>query len=511
MPDFETSYNGGGAFRTYRDIDNLLNAFTRARILVVGDFMLDRYIWGTTDRISPEAPVQVVLVERESATLGGAGNVAHNLAALNARVAVCGVIGEDEAGGRILSHLSELGIDTSGLLRDPSRMSIQKTRILAANQQMLRIDREATDAISEELAEKVYQAAAAAMGRCDGVILSDYNKGALPPPLVQRLITLARELDKPLIADPKGNDYRKYRNATIITPNLKETAAASNMVISNDEDLRRAVDVIRAQTGDSTLLVTQGKDGMTLFPLRKPPTRIPARSREVFDVSGAGDTVIATLGLALCSGLSPQAAAWTANVAAGVVVGKVGTSPIMAEELRQALWSETYPGFKKFRDPEDLFLVADSLRRGGKKIVLANGCFDLLHAGHIRFLEMARTCGDILIVALDSDESVTKIKGRGRPILSETERVKIISALDSVDYVTVFPVDGLIRLLQKLQPHVLVKGSNYTKEEVAGWDVVEANGGETRLIPIQGEMSVTSLIDRIRNHSETDGRKQKDR
>ena len=489
-------------FRRHGDIDRLLSDFAGQRILVVGDVMLDRYIWGEADRISPEAPVQVVRVERETSTLGGAGNVAHNLAALGARTFVAGIIGDDWTGDRIAHLFERLGVGIEGLLRDPNRASTQKTRVCAAGQQVLRIDREETVPIDEPLVDALYGYVRDNLSQFDGILVSDYSKGTLPPSLLERLIDLARKGGKPVVVDPKGDNYARYRNGSMITPNLKETAAATGLPVDTAEHLEQAARVLQQRVGNCMILITRGKDGMTLFRTGAQPYHIPARSREVFDVSGAGDTVLAVAGLGLSSGLTPEIAAWVANLAAGVVVGKVGTSPISTQELREALWQETFPGLRKFRDMDALLRAAAALREQGKTIVFTNGCFDLLHAGHIRLLEASKACGDVLIVAIDSDSSVRKIKGEGRPILKEDDRIRIISALDSVDLVTIFPPDGLLPLLDGLRPHILTKGSNYAEDEVLGREIVERHGGEVRLIPIRDELSVSGLIRRILDNSD---------
>jgi len=481
----------------HEEVDQLLAAFARQRILVVGDFMLDRYIWGEAERISPEAPVQVVRVTRETATLGGAGNVAHNVSALNARTQVAGVIGADTAGNRIATLCTEKGIIIEGLARDNGRATTEKIRVCASAQQVVRIDREQTDPLTPEYEKRLCEYVATILDRIDGILISDYNKGTLTETVMEELLSLCFSRGKAVVVDPKGVDYRKYRNALMITPNVKETAAASGVPIKTQEDLERAVDVLRGQVGDCLILVTQGSAGMTLFSPHQKPCYISARAREVFDVSGAGDTVLALMGLGLFSGLTPDKAAWVANIAAGVVVSKVGTAPITAGELKETLWTEISPTLKKFKDLDSLVNLVSEFHKQGKKIVFTNGCFDLLHTGHIRLLEASKVYGDILIVALDDDQSVRELKGEHRPILTAEERVKILSALDAVDFVTIFPSALLPWLLERVRPHVLTKGANYSEAQVKGREVVEHYGGAVRLVPIGDELSTSGLIQRI--------------
>jgi D-beta-D-heptose 7-phosphate kinase / D-beta-D-heptose 1-phosphate adenosyltransferase len=493
----EQKLSSGSLSLEYEEINRLLAAFEQQRVLVVGDFMLDRYIWGEAERISPEAPVQVVRVTNETAIPGGAGNVAHNICALLAHTSVAGVIGTDPAGDYLVEFCRKKGIKTEGLLRDKNRPTTEKTRICASAQQVVRFDREHTEPLSLEFEEKLCAYIEANLNQIDGIFISDYNKGTLTPGVLDKILSLCRVRGKSAIVDPKGIDYRKYRNALLITPNAKETASATGIPVKNEQDLERAVDMLRRQVGDCQILVTQGSSGMTLFQAHEKPYHIPARTREVFDVSGAGDTVMAVMGLGLLAGQSAERAAWLANIAAGVVVSKVGTTPITASDLKEALWCELSPTLKKFKDLDMMVRLVSGLHTQGRKIVFTNGCFDLLHAGHIRLLEASKAYGDVLIVALDDDQSVREIKGAHRPILTALERVKIISALDAVDLVTVFPSEKLMTLLESIRPHILTKGANYLEAEVKGREVVERYGGMVRLIPVSDDLSTSGLIDRI--------------
>jgi D-beta-D-heptose 7-phosphate kinase/D-beta-D-heptose 1-phosphate adenosyltransferase len=391
----------------------------------------------------------------------------------------------------------EKGIITEGLFRHNGRVTTEKIRVCASAQQVVRIDREQTDPLTSEYEKKLCEYVETILDQVDGILISDYNKGTLTLAVMERLLSLCLSRGKAVVVDPKGVDYKKYRNALLITPNLKETAATSGVPIKNQEDLEKAVDALKSQVGDCLILVTQGSAGMTLFRPHQEPCHIPARAREVFDVSGAGDTVLTLMGLGLFSGLAPDKAAWVANIAAGAVVSKVGTTPITASELKEALWTEISPTLKKFKDLDSLVDLVSDLHMQGKKIVFTNGCFDLLHTGHIRLLEASKAYGDVLIVALDDDKSVRELKGENRPILTAEERVKIVSALDAVDFVTVFPSAVLPWLLERVRPHVLTKGANYSEAQVKGREVVEGCGGAVRLIPIGDELSTSGLIQRI--------------
>ncbi|WP_373501551.1 D-glycero-beta-D-manno-heptose-7-phosphate kinase [Desulfococcus sp.] len=474
-----------------------LSAFSGCRILVVGDLMLDEYVWGSVDRISPEAPVQIVAVEREEYTLGGAGNVVHNLSSLGARVSVAGVIGTLADGDRLMAMFTALGVDASGVVRDPARPTTRKTRIIAANQHVLRIDREARSSIPEETCRRLDGFIRRKLPASDVMLLSDYGKGVVTPSLVRTAAQVADSCGRIVIADPKGLDFSKYAGLSMLTPNQKEAALAAGMEITDDASLSRAAHRILKTSGVRHLLVTRGKDGMVLFQEGNAPYVIPAQARQVYDVSGAGDTVISVLGLGVAAGLSFREAAEMANTAAGIVVGKVGTATITPAELSAALKHDDI--FQKDKSlPEIPSIVAD-LRRKNKRIVLTNGCFDLLHAGHIQLLSASKRMGDILIVAIDDDASVRRLKGDGRPVIGARERVQILSALDSVDYVVVFSTEALPDLIDAIRPDVLTKGSNYAADEVLGHEQVVRMGGEVALVKITEQASSSEIIQNIRS------------
>jgi D-beta-D-heptose 7-phosphate kinase/D-beta-D-heptose 1-phosphate adenosyltransferase len=475
-----------------------LGAFSNLRVLVAGDFMLDEYLWGRVDRINPEAPVPVVEVQRETRTLGGAGNVVNNLAALGARVEVLGLVGEDHPGELLRQELNRLGVPYQGLFPDPKRRTSRKTRVMAGSQQVVRIDRESRSPVSPEAAAAARQYLESRLPSLDALVLSDYGKGALTPSFLQDLIRRARGRGLPVVVDPKGADYARYAGATVITPNRKEAQLAAGRDLETWEDLAAAGRDLVNRLSLDFLLITLGPDGMALFDPSGPPTRIPARAREVFDVSGAGDTVAAVMALALAAWRDPLLAAALANIAAGVVVGKVGTAPIFREELERELGRPGTRLEEKIVDLTELSLRVSHLQAQGKKVVFTNGCFDLLHGGHIKFLEDSRGLGDALVVAVDTDESVRRLKGPGRPIIGASQRLRILAALEAVDAVILFESEQLPEILTRLKPDILTKGSNYPEAEVAGREIVQAYGGEVRLAPVTEAISVSELINRIR-------------
>lgn len=476
-----------------------VSLFSSCRVLVVGDMMIDEYLWGEVSRISPEAPVQVVEVKKTTSTLGGAGNVVNNLTALGAKVSVAGVMGGGKAGDLLNGKLTSLGVNTDGLLVDQGRATTRKTRVIGANQQMLRIDRESKQEISEEQVQAIVCFAQTQIPQCDLVIASDYGKGVLTRPLLRELAKICKTAGKALIVDPKGMDYSKYKGATCITPNKREASQASGVEITDQASLERAAAKLLETAGAEKILITLGKEGMALFSPGEEPFRVHAQARQVFDVSGAGDTVISVLGLSLAAGASYKTAAALANAAAGIVVAKVGTATVDQAELKAQLQDQPIAYQAKLKPLQELQGVLENLRRQGKKIVLTNGCFDLLHEGHINLLEQSRKLGDVLVVAVDDDESVRMVKGQGRPIIRERERVKIISAMTGVDFVTVFSTNQLNELIRAVRPDILTKGGNYKPDQVLGHEIVEELGGRVALIPDASDVSSTRIIQDIRN------------
>ena len=480
-----------------RNLD--LSGFSNLRVLVAGDFMLDEYLWGRVDRISPEAPVAVVEVERETRTLGGAGNVVNNLVALGARVEVLGLVGDDNPGRLLHQEMTRLGVGVEGLFTDPGRRTSRKTRVIGAAQQVVRIDRETRTPAPPAFEAAARDFLAARLPEFHALVLSDYAKGVLTPGLVQELIARGRARGCPVVVDPKGADYSGYAGATVITPNRKEAELTAGASLARWDDLVHTGHRLRERLGLDYLLITLGAEGLVLFARDRREMHLPTRAREVFDVSGAGDTVAALMALGLAQWGDPVLAATLANLAAGVVVGKVGTQPIFRAELARELGQEGTRLEEKIRPLAELRLVLSQLQAQGKKVVFTNGCFDLLHGGHIKFLEESRRLGDALVVAVDSDASVRQVKGEGRPVIGEDQRVRILAALTAVDYVTVFTSGQLPEILAGLRPDVLTKGSNYPEAQVAGREIVASYGGQVALIPVTETVSVTDLIQRIRN------------
>jgi len=476
-----------------------ISKFDQCRLLVVGDLMLDEYLWGEVDRISPEAPVQIVAIQREDFALGGAGNVVNNVVALGGKVSAVGVIGTGRNGKLLLKIFKKLGVDTTGIVQESGRTTTKKTRIIAANQHVLRIDRETQQDISLTSLEKITRFIEDKMPDIDVILISDYGKGLITESMLSRVIASAKKHKKMIIVDPKGLDFSKYSGVSLLTPNKKEAALASGVEIIDESSLEKAAHKILQNIDIDKLLITCGKDGMVLFERNKKPFKVEAVARQVFDVSGAGDTVLAVLGLTVASGFSINSGVAVANTAAGIVVGKVGTATVSKQELVSALKSHEHGLPAKYKDFSELPALMEDLKKKGKRLVLTNGCFDLLHAGHIMLFSESKKLGDTLVVAIDDDESVKKLKGSGRPVLNANERCRILSALDAVDYVVIFSSHELKKLIEIIRPDVLTKGSNYTSNEVFGRELVEKYGGRVELIPVTENISSTRIINNIKS------------
>ncbi len=465
--------------------------FDQAPVLVVGDVMLDRYWHGATSRISPEAQVPVVRVEQHEDRPGGAANVALNLAALGAPAFLVGVTGVDEAADSLSDSLQAVGV-TTRFQRIAGQPTIVKLRVMSRHQQLLRVDFEEafrTDAVA--LSADVE----ALLDQVRVLVLSDYGKGALKNH--QQLIQAARKRGIPVLADPKGKDFAIYRGASLITPNLSEFEAIVGRC-TDEADLVAKGQQLMTELELGALLVTRGEHGMTLLRPGHSALHLPARAREVFDVTGAGDTVISTLAGAIAAGEDlPQAVA-LANLAAGIVVGKLGTAAISAPELRRAVQREQ-GSERGVLSLDQLLLAIEDARAHGEKIVFTNGCFDILHAGHVTYLEQARAQGDRLIVGVNDDGSVTRLKGPGRPINSVDRRMAVLAGLGAVDWVVSFAEDTPERLLTEVRPDVLVKGGDYGVEQVVGADIVKAYGGEVRVLGLVENSSTTAIVEKIRH------------
>ena len=464
------------------------------KILVIGDLMIDHYVWGSCERISPEAPVQVVDVKNESNRLGGACNVAHNLIALNAQVFVCGVVGNDDTGLWLGDKLESIGVDISYLFVDTSRPTTKKTRVIIANQQVLRIDRESKAPIDSSIQIDIMQRLHAVLDEVDCIIISDYGKGLLNDELTQFVITYAKKKSKFVLCDPKGKDYSKYRGATLLTPNKKEAELATDIIISNEESLIRAGMTLKNKCQLDISLITLSEDGIGIF-ANDAMERIPTRAKEVYDVTGAGDTVIAALGFALSSGCDILQACEFANAAAAVVVGKVGSAVATHNEILQ--YAHTQPSNlqqhieSKIISKENLLKILKTLKQN--KIVFTNGCFDILHIGHLNYLNHARDLGGLLIVGLNDDDSIKRLKGKERPINPLNNRALMLAGLECVDYVVSFSEDTPLELIKAIQPDVLVKGGDYHNKEVVGSEYAK----EVILIDFVEGYSTSNIIDSI--------------
>jgi D-beta-D-heptose 7-phosphate kinase/D-beta-D-heptose 1-phosphate adenosyltransferase len=480
-----------------KDIESLFARVQGLRVLVVGDLMLDEYLWGKAERISPEAPVQVVDVLRDDLRLGGAGNVVNNLVALGCQVAVSSVVGNDDNGALLMQAFSGKGVDVAGIFEDPHRLTSKKTRVLAANQQIVRLDRETRKPLSPVSEQRLAAHLRRQAGSYQVILVSDYLKGVLTPMVLEAVVAAGREHGIPVVVDPKGTDYSRYRGATILTPNRREAEAASGIAITDGSSLDRAARLLLEQADLSALLITRSEEGMSLFPREGEVLHIPTVAREVFDVTGAGDTVLAVLGLAMAGGQTLPEAARLANIAAGIAVSKLGTSTVSPEEIIEEVGRGHRDSVAKVKNLDVLESLINREQEKGKRVVFTNGCFDLLHAGHVKYLQKARSFGDLLILGLNSDASVRRLKGANRPLIDEEERAHLLAALDCIDYVVLFDEDTPLRLIETLKPDILVKGGDYTREGVVGHEVVESYGGRVELVEFVDGKSTTGIIEKI--------------
>jgi D-beta-D-heptose 7-phosphate kinase / D-beta-D-heptose 1-phosphate adenosyltransferase len=471
-----------------------LDRFAGLSIWVVGDLMLDEYVMGAVDRISPEAPVPVVRVRDTELRLGGAANVARQVATLGAKAKLAGIIGTDSAGDDLLRLCAECGIDTQAVVRLPERRTTRKLRVLGHSQQLLRLDWEDAKPCSAPASDALITGLVAS-GAPDAIILSDYAKGVLTPQVISAVT--ARRGTAPVVVDPKTRDFTRYRGATTVTPNRKELEEASGTSLDpvDRSAVAAAARPLIAAAGLTSMVVTLSEHGMLIIPADGPETSVPATRREVFDVTGAGDTAIAVLTLALAAHAPLVIAARIANAAAGVSVGQVGAVAVHADSIRSEL---TAGPEAKVLSRQDVVSRAASWRMAGKRIVFTNGCYDLLHAGHLALLHGAARLGDVLVLAINSDASVKRLKGPERPLVNEAERAALLAALACVDAVTIFDEDTPLQALQAIRPDVLVKGADYRPEQVVGKDFVESYGGKVALVPLLPAKSTTALVERIK-------------
>jgi D-beta-D-heptose 7-phosphate kinase/D-beta-D-heptose 1-phosphate adenosyltransferase len=484
----------------FQTLFSLLNGFHAARVLVLGDVMLDRFVYGSVERISPEAPIPVVSVEHMLDMPGGAANVARNVAALGARTTLLGVVGGDAAGEDLRAQLAASPTIEARLIVDASRPTSLKTRYVADGQQVMRADRESRAPLCGVVEERLLAAFEQCLGDAHVVVLSDYAKGVLCDSVTRTAIGLARAAGKTIIVDPKSTNLARYRGATLLTPNRLELQQASGQAcVSADEITAQARQLLDEGICD-VVVVTRGKDGMSVVGRDALTVHLPTTARQVFDVSGAGDTVVAALALALAAGGMVAEAAQLANIAAGIVVGKRGTATVTTGEimaLMQPADGRTDP--QKIFSLESVLQVARDWREQGLKIAFANGCFDLLHPGHISLLEQASRSADRLIVGLNADLSIRRLKGPNRPVQSEVARATVLAAVKSVDAVVIFAEDTPIRLIETLEPDVLVKGADYTLDKVVGADLVIARGGKVILAELLSGHSTTETVKRVVN------------
>jgi D-beta-D-heptose 7-phosphate kinase/D-beta-D-heptose 1-phosphate adenosyltransferase len=485
--------------QTMLDFETYLARLPDQSVLCVGDLMLDQFVYGEVSRVSPEAPVPVIAVKREETQVGGAGNVACNIASLGASCVFVGVVGDDEAGQTLAAALGRLnGRLSAELVADPERPTTRKLRFVSEHysSHLLRADWERPQPLGAAIETAVLARVEAALPRVTAVVLSDYAKGVLTPRVVRGVIAAARGRGVPVVVDPKGRDFSVYAGATLITPNRKELGEASRRPLADLDAVAAAAEELRRDSGCEALLVTLSEDGMLLKQGGRAAVHVPAHPVRVRDVSGAGDTVVAVLALMLAMGAPLDAAMRAANAAASVVVGKRGTATVSPLELR----SRVLPAAALASEEKIVFDAAQlddrvaAWRAQGLRIGFTNGCFDILHPGHVRVLTRARAACDRLVVGLNSDASVKRLKGEGRPIQDVVARADVLAALEAVDLVAVFEEDTPIELIRRLKPQVLVKGSDYRVDQVVGREVVEANGGEVVLVDIVPGHSTTGIL-----------------
>ena len=471
-------------------LKQLLNDVGKSSVAVIGDVMLDEYIIGDSRRISPEAPEPVIEESERLTVPGGAANVAVNVTTLGGAARLFGVVGDDDDAAAMRRELNKFGVADDGLIADPSRPTTRKTRMIARGAQVLRVDRERTGPIDETLEQQLADAVIAAPEEV--VAVSDYAKGVVTPGLIKRIAAAGKRV----IVDPKSRDFTKYAGAFLVTPNRAELATAADSDCENLQEIERAGRKVMDDAGIAHLLVTLGPDGMLLIDRNGGADHIHTRAREVYDVTGAGDTVIASVAAATAAGAALADACHLATIAAGIVVGKHRTPTATPTEIMDYAFGPS--AADKIVDRNTLLEHIKELRHAGRRIVFTNGCFDLMHIGHITYLNDARALGDVLVIGLNTDDSVHRLKGPLRPIIPESERSHVLAALECVDFVVLFDEDTPRDLIGAVRPDILVKGADYTEEEVVGHDIVREYGGEVRLIPLVGGVSTSTIIERIR-------------
>jgi D-beta-D-heptose 7-phosphate kinase / D-beta-D-heptose 1-phosphate adenosyltransferase len=476
------------------ELKNMINLHNQSpKLLVIGDLMIDQYLWGSCDRVSPEAPVQVINVNNESAVLGGAGNVVNNLKKLGADVDILSVIGTCQVSKQLCQLLSSIEISTKNLVVQKNRLSSKKTRVIASQQQVVRYDRESSEDIDKDSQNSIIKIFEKVIHTYDMVLFSDYGKGVLTKTLTQKLIKLSNKYNIKVLIDPKGNDYSKYKGAFTLTPNKKEASEATNIDIVDDSSLKNAIIKLKSICNLELSLITLSENGIAIFDnnFRSHPTS----AKEVYDVTGAGDTVLASLGYALACQLNIDEAVKFSNLASGVVVGKIGSATVTLNEIIQYESSlHKSSSTQHIKTLIEITDISEELKSDGKKIVFTNGCFDLLHAGHINYLEAAKSFGDVLIIGVNSDRSVKTLKGKERPVNCESDRAYILAALEVVDYVVIFDDDTPLKLIKAIKPNTLVKGGDYKGKEVVGQHIAD----ELKLVDFLEGKSSSQTINKIK-------------
>jgi D-beta-D-heptose 7-phosphate kinase/D-beta-D-heptose 1-phosphate adenosyltransferase len=489
-------------------MDNLLHIVSHLgspKIMVVGDMMLDKYVWGEVKRISPEAPIPIVSVSSEDVRPGGAGSVVNNLRTLGARVFACGVIGDDAHGRTTMNIFQEMQVDTAGIIIDNTRPTIMKMRLMGhlqtagkGVQQLLRVDYEKTHPLSAETEGRIADYLNKTIPSCDIVLVSDMNKGLLSRTLLQTIVTLCNTHKKIAVIDPKlVNDYSCYRGFTAMTPNRNETEAATDIKITNHESLNSAARKLISSLSLEYCVITLDRDGMFLYHKDGPGKIIPTTPRSVSDVTGAGDMVLSIFGMVVGSGYDFEDAAFLANVAAGIEVGKIGATPVSKAEILHELMGGRSWLTGKIKDVDTLVGILNEHRKKHDTVVFTNGCFDILHVGHVDYLRFARKQGDLLVVGLNTDQSVRSLKGQSRPYIPESERAQMLAALEDVSYVVFFDDQTPLELIKALQPDVLIKGEDWKDAGIVGKEVVESYGGKVIYAPLIKGVSTTTIVSRI--------------
>ena len=482
----------------------LIENLAPTRIALLGDFMVDRYLYGNAERLSPEAPVPVLHFQNEQWRLGGAGSVAANLATLRADVQIFGICGaEDSQTTTLRQLLADLSVRCGGLLVDSTRATTCKMRLVGSAQhrhpqQLLRLDFEDNRPMSDSLASQIGDRLIASLPEQQVVCIEDYNKGVVTPELCQRVIRAARQANVPVIIDPAAlNDYSKYRGATCIKLNRTETAKASGLPVDTAEQAATAGEQLLADLELDAIIVTLDKSGALLCVRGEQPRPLATKSRQVFDVTGAGDMVLAMVAVARAAGATWLEAVTLANIAGGLEVERFGAVPIKPEEILQELLTETHEHLGKERTLTALLPELQRHRAAGRRIVVTNGCFDIIHLGHVKYFQFAKAQGDLLVVGVNTDNSIRRLKGEKRPVMSEHDRIGVLEELESIDYLVRFDDDTPLALIEAIKPDVLVKGADYAKEQVVGWDIVEAAGGRVALAPLIHGQSVSAMIQKI--------------